>query len=142
MAPLPILIRILLCASLLLNGIGSATASARMGAMELRMGADAAHAAAIEHAAGSAADDCDHDKPGSASPDASLPSSAAPGADTAHDDDDCVRICLELCMHHYQAVFGLHACVAEPGIAAEPLRPGLPGPRSPSSPPPTRPPIA
>ncbi len=130
MSPLPVLIRILLCASLLLNGIGPAAAS-------VRMAAGAPHAA-TGSATAPAASDCDHAVPG----DAALPTPASHHADMTHGDDECLQSCMELCRHHCQAVFGLHASVAKPGSATEPVQRDVSGPRSMSAPPPIRPPIA
>lgn len=135
MSPLPVLIRILLCASLLLNGIGSAAASARMAMADMRMAAPAAAAAGAP--AASSTGDCGH----AVADGRSLPAPASPSADGAHDDDECLRSCMELCRHPCQALFGLQATFAGPDIAAEPARRTMPGPRSMYMPPPTRPPI-
>ncbi|MBP6799293.1 MAG: CopL family metal-binding regulatory protein [Luteimonas sp.] len=133
-----LLLRLLLCLSLMLNGIGTATANARMAAMDAHGAAGMAHPSqpaepqpAEPQAAPADGGDCAHH-----------PAEAAPPQPMPHDDDDCLQSCLAMCLHHCHAVPGLALSLVLPRFAQEPAQRELPERRTPPSPPPVRPPIA
>ncbi len=130
-----LLLRLLLCLSLMLNGIGTATANARMAAMDAHGAAGMAHPSPPAEPQDALADagDCAHHPAEAAQPQPQpMP----------HDGDDCTQSCLAMCLHHCHAVPGLALSLVPPGFAQEPAQRELPAPRSPPSPPPVRPPIA
>lgn len=134
--PVPRLLRLLLCLSLMLNGIGTATANARMAAMEVNGTAGMAHPAhpsqPAEPPAAPANDgDCAHHR-----------ADTAPPAPMPHDDSDCLQSCLAMCLHNCYAVPGLSLSLILARFVQEPAQRELPERRTPPAPPPVRPPIA
>lgn len=138
-------LRLLLCAALLFNGMGSAMASAHLAAMELQ--ADATTAVPAEppaaagdcpHAARMAAaahgDGSEHGDRSDRSPAAAMPQASA--------DADCYERCLDLCMQHCQALIGTVAAITAPLSGAGVLVPVTAGQASPLPHPLLRPPIA
>ncbi|MCD9032427.1 CopL family metal-binding regulatory protein [Luteimonas sp. Y-2-2-4F] len=127
-----VLLRLLLCASLLINGIGSAMASAHVA---LAMGAPAQHAASTDpHAAAEA--DCPHAAA------ASTDDPADHGHHAGGGDVDCVELCLHICLQHAHA---LQPAVDGAGPLPHASRPRVEARTAPASRapfPPTRPPIA
>ena len=125
-------LRLLLCLALMLNGIGTATANARMAAMDAHGAAGMARASQPAEPQAAPADDgdCAHHH-----------AEAAPPQPMPH-DDDCPQYCLAMCLHHCHALPGLALSLVLPGFAHEPAQRELPAPRTPPSPPPVRPPIA
>lgn len=128
MRALPVLTRLLLCLCLLLNGIGSAAAGARMAAMELQ----GAQAATTAQADAPETDCAGH---------AATPPPPRPDA-PPHGDSQCRAACLAMCLQHAQAVPVRIAVLLAPGFAPPPAAPLLVSPRIAPAPPPVRPPIA
>ncbi len=128
-----LLLRLLLCLSLMLNGIGTATANARMAAMDAHGAAGMAHPAQPAEPQAAPADDGDC---------AHHPADAAPSQPMPHEDGGCLQSCLAMCLHHCHAVPGFALSVVLPRFAQEPAQRELPQRRTPPSPPPVRPPIA
>lgn len=127
-----VLLRLLLCASLLINGIGSAMASAHVA---LAMGAPAQHATdADAHAA--AGVDCPH----AATPAADMPADHGHHAGTG--DVDCVELCLDICLQHAHALQPAVEGAGPLPPATSPRVEARPAPASRAPFPPTRPPIA
>lgn len=131
------LLRLLLCLSLMLNGIGTATANARMAAMEAHGDAGATHLPqpAEPQAALADTDDCAHHAAEAAQP-------LSPEPHAPHDDGGCLPSCLAMCLQHCHAVPGFAVSLILPGFAQEPTRRDFPALRTPAPPPPVRPPIA
>lgn len=129
------LLRLLLCLSLMLNGIGTATASARMAAMESHGAAGVAQPQVEPQAAVADAGECPHHAAEAAQP-------QAPDPRMPHDDGECLQSCLAMCLQHCHAVPGVATALALSAFAQEPAQREFPAPRTPSSPPPVRPPIA
>lgn len=127
MRALPVLTRLLLCLCLLLNGIGTATAGARMAAMELQGAQAAMPAAAVA---------VETDCAGHAAATPTLPDTPP------HDDSQCLAACLAMCLQHGQAVPVRIALLLAPGFVLPPAAPLLASPRIAPAPPPVRPPIA
>jgi hypothetical protein len=97
-----LLLRLLLCATLLLNGTGSAMASAHLAVMGLQ-----AEAAAMTDAAPMAADDCPHAaRQDAATPDGTAAHGKVLDATPDVADADCFQRCLDLCMQQCQALIG------------------------------------
>jgi hypothetical protein len=138
-------LRLLLCAALLFNGMGSAMASAHLAMMGLHAEATTAVRAEAQaadgecpHAArtavaghGDGSDRADH---GDRSHAAAMPPASV--------DADCFERCLDLCMQHCQAVIGAIAAIAAPLPGAGVLVPVVVGQTSPLPHPLLRPPIA
>jgi hypothetical protein len=130
-------LRLLLCATLLLNGMGSAMASAHLAAMGLET-----EAVAMTDAAPMAADDCPHaGRQDAATHDGTA--AHARGADAAPDtaDADCVQRCLDLCMQQCQALIGGLAAIGASLPGAGVLAMDASGQASPLPHPLLRPPI-
>jgi len=132
-----VLTRLLLCLALVLNGVGTAVASARMAATDMHGRPDTAHAMPAGEAAQAPASDgdCAHHA-------ATADAAQAPEPPSPHAGDDCTQSCLAMCMQHCHAVAG----IAMPLVLADDAQ--APGTResadagAQSSPPPVRPPIA
>lgn len=138
-----LLLRLLLCASLLSNGIGSATAATRMAVQQAQAAGPAAAAVEATRTAGTATSHCGHgDADDAVDAPAAAPAGTAHHGGMAPGDGDCAQRCLDLCMPHSYVPPGFRAPLAAPGVAAQPVRPDVTGLRSPPSPPPVRPPIA
>ena len=118
-----ILLHVLLCVTLLLNGMASAVASAHLAGMDVRA-AEAARASMDEPPV--ADSHCPHSE--RAMPvdvnAAQLPQGAA------DQEEDCRTLCLELCMQHFQALI-----VASDGVAVMPPASSVPvaGPVAPAT---------
>lgn len=141
----PRLFRLLLCAMLVLNGIGSAVAGTRMAVMSHHDAGSAPHAAmpmatsstpVMDHASADALSDCADHASNAAANTVDMPQ------DAPHGDGDCLQACIAMCMHHCHAmpVFNLSLAVAV--LAPPPLQRDVAGHRFVPSPPPIRPPIA
>ena len=118
-----ILLHVLLCVTLLLNGMASAVASAHVAGMDVRT-VEAARALVDEPPA--ADSHCPHaDR---AMPVESLAGHLTQGADD--EDEHCRTLCLELCMQHFQAL----VAVAD-GVAVMPAASTVPaaGPVAPAT---------
>lgn len=130
------LLQLLLCASVLLNGVAAATASVRVAAMAL----DAAVPVAT------AADPDCHDLATGASHEAGMhmTHAAVSAADihSGHGQQECLQFCMDICMQHCQALFGGHALPSSPQAGAAPLASLDTGLQSLPRLPPIRPPIA
>lgn len=123
------LLRLLLCTTLLLNGMGASVASAHIALMDLQQAA--ATAAMME-----GGEDCPH---------------AAAMADTMHGahaehagkaEGDCLERCLDLCLQHCHAVLAaVQFPPPAPAPGLLPLRAHAP-PASAAQYPPLRPPIS
>lgn len=133
------LLQVLLCASVLLNGVGAASASVRVATMALEVAAPAAAQVAdsdCHEAAGSAGHAA-----GMRMTHAAMPA-AADDLHGQHDEQECLQFCMDICMQHCHALFGGHAlpASAQPGTA--PLASLDTGLQSLPRLPPIRPPIA
>ncbi|WP_024892003.1 CopL family metal-binding regulatory protein [Luteimonas huabeiensis] len=124
------LLRLLLCASLLINGLGSAVASAHVALASEAL----ARSAATADAHAPAGTDCPHAAAAADAP-------ADPGGPAGAGEVDCIERCLDLCLQH--------APLAPAPPRAGPLPPAStlrgqdrPAPASRAPFPPTRPPIA
>jgi hypothetical protein len=113
----PCLFRLLLCALLLLNGIGSAMASVHVMQMEAAASAGMAHSADA---------DCPH---------------AAAGTPAPPADDGCLERCVDICMQHAPALPVGHVIDAAPAARQGPAVLHAQGPASKQPYPPLRPPI-
>ncbi|MCD9006218.1 CopL family metal-binding regulatory protein [Luteimonas sp. XNQY3] len=128
----PLLFRLLLCVTLLLNGIGSGMASVHVAIME--MSAGPVLALSVEPAVA----DCPH--AGAARADATHGDRhpAAPDAD----DSDCMKLCVGICMQHCHVLpMALASATPVPAQLA-PVTPLSAGPPSVRPHPLLRPPIS
>lgn len=139
------LLQLLLCASVLLNGVTAATASVRVAAMALEV------PAAIASNAAAAADPGCHDaaatgghQAGMGMAHAAMAASDLPAADahSGHDEQECLQFCMDICMQHCHALFGGHALPPSLLAEAAPLVSLDTGLQSLPRLPPIRPPIA
>ncbi|TDK25060.1 CopL family metal-binding regulatory protein [Luteimonas aestuarii] len=132
-----LVLRLLLCATLLFNGMASAVASAHVAMMALDAGAMAEAAQPEGHDMGV---DCPHAAMQAAATQAS-PSHAAP-ASPAGVDTDCLQQCIDVCLQHCQAMItAMPAVATAPHAAAVPM-PAPAGQAAPMRHPLLRPPIA
>ena len=137
MPVLSVLTRLLLCLALLLNGVGTAMATARMAATDMHGPSGTAHAMPAAQAPQAPANDDDCAHHAAAADKAQAPEPASP-----HAGDDCLRSCLAMCMQHCPAVAGVALPLFPAGDAQAPATREAAGAGAQSSPPPVRPPIA
>ncbi len=129
------LLLLLLSLTLLLGGTGSLMAQVRMAAgMDMGTVQTQAGAAVVDPVAGE--DDCHGEH---ASQDTE--SSGHEGHDM-HGDETCLKLCLTLCLHSCNAVFGAQAQFPAPAISSMLLPEAASAPPATPSSPPIRPPIA
>ncbi|MGO3127548.1 MAG: CopL family metal-binding regulatory protein [Luteimonas sp.] len=128
----PLLFRLLLCVTLLLNGIGSGMASVHVAMMD--MSAGPAHTTPVTaadggcpHAAGARTDGAHDDR------DAPAP---------AADDGDCLKLCAGICLQHCHVLPMAHAPATTAAVQLAPVPPLSAGPPSVRANPLLRPPIA
>ncbi|PJJ96749.1 hypothetical protein CO641_12905 [Lysobacteraceae bacterium NML91-0213] len=130
---MPLLFRLLLCVTLLLNGIGSVTAS-----VHVQLDALSGEPAAAPRPADRP--DCGH---ASAAPADIAPAPAKAAPDQPADDvGDCMQLCMDLSLQPVQALAAVPALPPTAGVPAAPATRVIPGPASGPRPPPLRPPIA
>lgn len=130
---MPLLFRLLLCATLLLNGIGSVTASVHV-QLDALTGEPSAEALSADRP------DCGHATAAPADI-APAPAGAAPEQPSS-DVGDCMQLCMDLSLQPVQALAAVPALPPTAGAPAAPATRVTPGPASSPPPPPLRPPIA
>lgn len=132
-----LVLRLLLCATLLFNGMASAFASAHVAMMAFHDGA-VAEAAQAEDPGMDV--DCPHAAMQAAAAQANPPD-AAP-ASPAGVETDCLQQCIDLCLQHCQALITAMPAAATPPHAASVPMPARAGQAAPMRHPLLRPPIA
>lgn len=128
----PFLLRLLLCVTLLLNGIGAGMASVHVAMMDMPSGPTPAMQ--VEPAGA----DCPHAGAARAAATHDDPHPAAPGAD----DSDCLELCMGICMQQCHVLSIASASAMPMAAQLAPVPPLVAGPPSVRPHPLLRPPIA